>query len=424
MSVEPTNAELDATVIELDAGMGVAMMNEVHKFLGRFIIYPNEHAHTAHALWCVHTHLMPQWETTPRIAFLSPEPASGKSRALEMTEHLVPNPVTAVNVSPAYLFRKIGCDEGVTILYDEIDTVFGPKAKDNEEIRGLLNAGHRRGAVAGRCVIRGKNIETEEIPAYSAVALAGLGWLPDTILSRSIVIRMKRRRPAQKVEGYRRRIHGPQGEAIKHKIQTWAAGAVTAFPDMPPEIEDRDADVWEPLIAVADAVGGDWPARARVTAVTLVTAFRDKEPSLGIKLLSDVRTAFANLDFMASKDLLAELVRMDESPWGDMHGRELDQRGLAKRLSEYEIRPGVVRQPSGTIRGYRRTDFVEAWETYVPTSAATDQPAAKYPPSIIVRDNVATTDSDPADQWQFNREDDPDAFSIHNSTVQPIRAKT
>jgi len=67
-----------------------------------------------------------------------------------MAFRTVPNPVTAVNVSPSYLFRKVGTEQGETILYDEIDTVFGPKAKENEEIRGLLNAGHRRGAVAGR----------------------------------------------------------------------------------------------------------------------------------------------------------------------------------------------------------------------------------------------------------------------------------
>ena len=67
-------------------------------------------------------------------------------------------------------------------LYDEIDTLFGPKAKDNEEVRGLINGGHRRGATAGRCVVRGKLIETEELPAYGAVALAGLGNLPDTIM--------------------------------------------------------------------------------------------------------------------------------------------------------------------------------------------------------------------------------------------------
>jgi len=119
-----------------------------------------------------------------------PEPGSGKSRALEVTEPPVPRPVHAVNTSPAYLFRKVSDPDGrPTVLYDEIDTVFGPKAKDNEDIRGMLNAGHRKGAVAGRCVVRGKIIETEELPAYCAVALAGLDDLPDTLMSRSVVSR-------------------------------------------------------------------------------------------------------------------------------------------------------------------------------------------------------------------------------------------
>jgi hypothetical protein len=152
---------------------GAVLLGEVEVFLGRFVIYPSEHAKVAHVLWVAHAHLMDTWDSTPRLAFLSPEPASGKSRALEVTELLVPAPVEAVNVSPAYLFRKVG-ETSCTILFDEIDTVFGPKAKENEEIRGLLNAGHRRGAVAGRCVVRGNTIETEEIPAYCAVALAGL----------------------------------------------------------------------------------------------------------------------------------------------------------------------------------------------------------------------------------------------------------
>src|SRR5690606_8631682 len=110
------------------------------------------------------------------------EPASGKSRALELTYTLTPNPVEAVNATSAYLFRRVSDPRGLpTILFDEIDTVFGPKAKENEELRGMLNAGHRRGAVAGRCVTTGKTVHTEELPAYCAVAMAGLGNLPDTI---------------------------------------------------------------------------------------------------------------------------------------------------------------------------------------------------------------------------------------------------
>ena len=90
----------------------------------------------------------------------------GKTRALEVTEPLVPNPIHAVNVTPAYRFRKVGNEEAglPTILYDEVDTLFGSKVQDTGEVRGLLNAGHRRGAVAGRCVVIGKKVMTEEIP--------------------------------------------------------------------------------------------------------------------------------------------------------------------------------------------------------------------------------------------------------------------
>src|SRR4028119_582142 len=108
------------------------------------------------------------WDSTPRLAFLSPEPGSGKTRALEASEPLVPRPVEAVNVSAPYLFRKVDDAAGrPTILFDEIDTVFGPKARGDEDVRGLLNAGHRKGAVAGRCVVREKVVETVEFPAYS-----------------------------------------------------------------------------------------------------------------------------------------------------------------------------------------------------------------------------------------------------------------
>src|SRR5262249_60278932 len=132
------------------------LFQKVEKFLGRFVCYPSEHAHVANVLWVAHAHCMDAWEPTPRLAALSPEPESGKTRLLETTALLVPNPVETINVSVAYLFRKVASEEGPpTILFDEIDTVFGPKAKENEETRALLNAGHRRGAMSRRGCVRG-----------------------------------------------------------------------------------------------------------------------------------------------------------------------------------------------------------------------------------------------------------------------------
>jgi len=256
---------------------GAGLLDEVYDFLGRFVAYPSDAAHIAHTLWVGHTFFMDCWDSTPRIAFLSPEPGSGKSRALEVTEPLVDRPVHAVNVSPSYLFRKVSDPDGPpVILYDEIDTIFGPKAKDNEDIRGLLNAGHRRGAIAGRCVTKGRNIEPEDYPAYCAIALAGLDDLPDTLHSRSVVVRMRRRAPNEKVEPWRNRLNAPEGHAVRERLGAWAQASAEQieWPDMPNGIEDRDADIWEALLAVADLAGGQWPDRSRVAAVALVAQLR------------------------------------------------------------------------------------------------------------------------------------------------------
>lgn len=370
------------------------LLNELDDFLGRFVSYPSEHAHVAHTLWVAHTHLMEQWESTPRLAFLSPEPGSGKSRALEVTSTLVPRPMQSINATAAALFRKVSDEAGPpTILYDEIDTIFGPKAKEHEDIRALINAGHRRGASAHRCVVRGKQIELEEFPAYCAVAMAGLGQLPDTILTRSIVIPMRRRAPHESVEPYRVRIHEPQGHRLRDQIAAWAkaiAAHLSSDPPMPPEITDRAADVWEALLSIADAAGGSWPERARVAAVTLVTRSMGGEGSLGVRLLHDLRTVFGDRPSMATTDVLDTLIGLDESPWGDLKGKPLDGRRLARFLKAYEISPKLIRIGGDVFRGYERNDLQDAWQRYLP-------PVVESPlgPSPIVHVTPVTKVTEP-----------------------------
>lgn len=348
---------------------GAELLDQIETFLARFVAYPSEAAKVAHVLWIVHAWLMDRWESTPRIAFLSPEPGSGKSRALEVTEPLVPRAVHAVNTTPAYLFRKVSDPDGApTILYDEIDTVFGPKAKDNEDIRGMLNAGHRRGATAGRCVVRGKIVETEELPAYCAVALAGLNDLPDTIMTRSVVVRMRRRAPGEVVEPWRQRINGPQAAPLADHIMAWAANfpTIVDWPTLPAQITDRAADVWEPLVCIADVAGGAWPERARCSSVSLVSDSMAGAPSLGVLLLTDIRAIFSAVDTdkISTSDLLERLTEIEESPWSDLRGKPLDSRGLARRLSNYGISSKQVRTGSQTFKGYDQTDLVDAWSRY------------------------------------------------------------
>jgi Protein of unknown function (DUF3631) len=363
-----SNRELDDGVQTHDARQGERMLRAVYDFIGRFISYPSDHARVAHTLWIGHCHLMDKWDTSPRISFLSPEPASGKSRALEITELLVPRPVPTVNASSAYIFRKIGSEDGrPTILFDEIDAIFGPKAQEHEDLRALLNAGHKRGSFVGRCVTAGKKVETEEMPAFSAVALAGLGSLPDTILSRSVIVRMRRRRPDERIEPFRSRLHAEEGYRIRDSIERWAATvpAEIEYPELPAAVVDRDADVWEPLLTVATLIGGEWPARARAAALALLKVAHEFEPSLGLRLLEDMREVFGDDDAMATASILGKLLALDESPWGDIRGKPLDARGLARLLKEHGIKSKVLRVGDGTIRGHNRRDFADAWARYL-----------------------------------------------------------
>ncbi|WP_327290755.1 DUF3631 domain-containing protein [Streptomyces sp. NBC_01198] len=363
---------------------GAELLAEVEAFHRRFNIFPSDACYVAVALWDAHAHLLDAFDSTPRLAFLSPEPGSGKSRALEIVETLVPRPMVAVNASAAALFRAVsGPDGRPTILFDEVDTVFGPKAGDNEELRGFLNAGHRRTGVTYRCVGDGGNQTVQAFPSYAVVAVAGLGSLPDTILTRSIIIRMRRRAPNEKVEPFRQRIHERQGNALGKRLAAWAEqirGSIEGvFPAMPDGVTDRPADVWEPLLAVADAAGGTWPDRARAACVELVTAAKvDDKGSLGIRLLTDLRDhVFNGIDRLPTVAILDRLCSLDESPWADLYGKPLDARRLSKMLRDYQtadntpitarnIKSSITPGVSSVMKGYYATDLHDAWQRYCP----------------------------------------------------------
>ncbi|WP_206318770.1 DUF3631 domain-containing protein [Actinacidiphila epipremni] len=383
---------------------GASLLDEVEAFHRRFNAFPTEAAYVAVVLWNAHTHLLDCFDSTPRLAFLSPEPGSGKTRGLEICGTLVPNPMAAVNASPAALFRAVsGMETGrPTILFDEIDTVFGPKAGDNEELRGLINAGHRRIGVSYRCVGDGGQQTVQEFPVYAAVAVAGLGWLPDTILHRSVIIRMRRRAPNEHVEPFRSRIHEPEGHALRDRLAKWADSVrdrVTgAFPEMPEGVTDRPADVWEPLLAVADAAGGDWPQRAREACAALVAAAAaGDKASLGIRLLTDLRdTVFCGADRMPTAQILAALNTLDEAPWADMGGKPLDSRQLAKRLGEYvnadnqPIKARNMRVGEGVSKGYYAADLADAWARYCPPARKSATSATEALPGALTSgDDVA-----------------------------------
>jgi Protein of unknown function (DUF3631) len=362
--------DIDFMGIAPEPKNGSDLLDQVEAFLARFVAFPCDAALIAVTLWAAHAHAVAAFESSPRLALLSPEPGSGKTRTLEILELLAPRTLLVLNASTAVTFRAVDAGQP-TLLLDEVDTIFGRRTKDeNEDLRGLLNAGHRRGAQVPRCV--GPNHELKLFKVYAACALAGLGDLPETLLSRSVVVRMRRRAPGERLQPYRQRVHGLEGYLLRDRLAEWVEGVAddlhAAWPSMPAGVEDRPADVWEPLLAIADAAGGKWPARARDACMELVKVAAAGEGSLGVHLLEDLRTVFGDADALHTETILDALQKIDESPWGDLKGKPLTDRRLARLLNQYEAHSTTVKVAGKSLKGYRREDLYDAWTRYLPDS--------------------------------------------------------
>jgi hypothetical protein len=348
---------------------GDRVLDDVAAWLAAHVAYSSEHHAPTVALWAAHSHALRAAASTPRLAFISPEPGSGKTRSLELLELLVHQGRHVLSMTPAALFRVVEAEQP-TILLDEVDTIFGPKAKDHEDLRALINAGHRPGACVLRVVGDGGNMRPREFRAYCAVALAGLGYLPQTIATRAITIPMRRRAPDELVRPYRERVTRPEGEALRHRLAAWIRrhrDAIPEAPDLPAGVTDRPADCWEPLVAIGDAVGGRWPATARAACTALVMA-AGEDLSPGIRLLGDLRSAFGTDRRLATATLLDRLAALDDMQWADqLDGKSDKARGswLARKLRPYGISSRTLRIGDSTPRGYEAGDFADTWRRYL-----------------------------------------------------------
>ncbi|MGW9324739.1 DUF3631 domain-containing protein [Streptomyces koyangensis] len=367
---------------------GSALLDELRARIAKFVILPSEEALDAVTLWTVATHLQPAWEHAPRLAVVGPAKRCGKSRLLDILTETVHDPMLTVNATPAAIFRSI-TDEPPTLLVDEADTIFGtPKqAEKNEEMRGLLNSGHQRGRFVIRVV--GNDHTPHKFSTFAMAAIAGIGELPDTIMDRAIVIRMRRRAEGEYVKPFRSRRDIPGLHDLRDRIAAWSQSvmdkAASHEPGMP--VEDRAADTWDPLVAVADLAGGAWPRRAREACARMVAAeaeTEEEQPSAA-RILADIRRVFVaqrEPDSLSTDELLHHLRQDPEAPWAQWGRNGLTARDLAAMLRQFGVTPGNVRLADGTQRkGYMRNKFLDPWRRYCPTVSPVDtRPAAPAPP--------------------------------------------
>jgi putative DNA primase/helicase len=383
---------------------GAALLSDIERVFRRYIYLPIG-APAALPLWTLHAWTMDAGDISPFVALVSPTKRCGKTSVLILLLYLTPRSELASNISSSALFRYIE-EIRPTLLIDEADSF----AKDDEEMRGILNSGHTKAAAH---VIRNVEVNGEHKPrrfsTWAPKAIATIRSLADTLEDRAVVVTLQRKPRGATVARLRKRDNNEFAE-LRRKALRWAndnsGRLVDPEPSIPDALNDRAADNWRPLLAIADLAGGGWPAKAREAALILSG---EEVPSLNVELLTDIRKAFGNLGCIASADLVEALVADPERPWATCgkNGKPLTQNHLARLLRSFRIISETV-HPVGRphAKGYLRAHFEEVWEGYLPGQNPSSQPN----PDFEACKRASADETGVTRNFQSVQEDNPHAL--------------
>jgi hypothetical protein len=354
------------------------LLDDIGAFLTRFVVLPSSEARDLLALWVIHTWALDAAFATPYLRITSAAPSSGKTLLLEVLASVVRNGWHAINPSVAVLYRKVD-RAAPTLLLDEMDNY---PLDDRRDALSVLNAGYKRGASVDRCR---ENGDLESFSAYCPKAYAGLDKraLVDTLLSRSITIRLDAKLTSEQVEMWIAPLAEPDAGGLRDRCERWAAAQdmdalMLRRPVLPGCLENRAAEVWWALLTLAEHAGGDWPRRAARAAEMLTTGGDDVDDQPDqVRLLDDIRRAFGDQSAITTGELLEKLNGLEESPWGARRrGEGLDARGLAGLLRPFKIRSRTVRTPERLAKGYRFEQFDDVFARHLgeaPPAARADE---------------------------------------------------
>ncbi len=373
---------------------GAKLLMDLSETLEGYISLP-AHAADAMALWILHAWVFDSFSISPNLVFSSPQPRCGKTTALSVVTQLVPKPMPASHLSPAVLFRVIEM-AAPTVLIDEADAFLA----DNEEMRGLLNSSHNR-ATAMVWRIDGDALEPRGFSTWAPIVVALIGNLADTLRDRSIIIQMRRKLPTDVVKRYRADRPPEELGVLAQKAMRWAedhaAGLADLDPLIPNELNDRAADNWRPLFAIAEVVGGKWPEMTMNMAAVLSGDAEDDEERPSIQILRDIQSIFDRLevDRLPTSSLVEGLNAMEDRPWPSWNrGKGFSARALSNLLRPYRIVPGTIRVLGGTFKGYHQLAFEDAFTRYAPSSGVLPDTPTQPALNIGHSENLSDTQTD------------------------------
>jgi Protein of unknown function (DUF3631) len=337
------------------------------------------------ALWISHTWTYERFEHTPRLGVVSPIHRCGKSTLMALLRMLCRRTLKADGISAAGTFRIVEKLNPLTLLLDEADTFLN----ENEELRGVMNSGFEATGQVVRVVeIKGEH-EAVGFATFCPLALAAIRRIPASLVDRAIPAEMQRKRPDEKVEKLRAKGNKARLADLGRRLARWAKDdgeKLSADPDAPEALNDREADISVPLLAIADQAGGPWPERGRKALLEVFQAAIVPEGDVGHRLLTDIRTVFGNNPDdrnIASAELCRLLAEVEEGPWlayGKAR-KPITQTEVAGLLRPFKITSTTVRPDGGgrPAKGYKRSQFTDAWRRYIP-SGGVNQPLHGYNP--------------------------------------------
>ncbi len=369
-----TNSDLQGSAVEFeeidpwpDPVEGADLLEDLVGAIRSYVVIPEAGA-IATVLWIIHTHTLDAADISPILCISSPVKRCGKTTLQCVLRHLVRRPLSASNISGAALFRTIEKHQP-TMLLDEADSYL----TEREEMRNLLNAGVRRDDAHVYRVV-GDAHEPRRFSVFGAKTVSLIGKLPETIQDRSIILPLERKKRTETVRRLRAReaktIFGP----LREMIARWSTDHVDLLaglePNIPDVLNDRAADFWEPLLAIADRVGGTWPERARRAAAILSGDDSVPDDSPNIQLLADLRDILREQEGgrIASRTLAESLANLEERPWASWHhGKPVTPNQVSRILRRFGIGPKTLRLPGDDrAKGYALEDCQDAFGRYLP----------------------------------------------------------
>jgi hypothetical protein len=340
---------------------GEKLIEDLTNVIKKHVALSDEQALTT-SFWILHAHAREAAEHFPRLHLESPVKRCGKTTLMNTVFHMVPRALETEFISKSALFRLIE-EYQPTMLIDEVDSFL----HDNEEMRGLLNAGHTRNGTTIISIPMGDGWEPRQFKVSGPTVIAGIGRIPETLEDRSITIHLKRRLKNEKIE----RLRSNRTEhlsVIGRRAARWVSDniikLINSDPELPNELNDRQHDNWRPLIAIADAISKDMGEKAREAAKVLSKEIVYEDDSAGIMLLADVADIIKEVDTTA-EDIVKKLITMNDRPWPKWRkGEPLTKTSLARLLKPFHIKPKIMWEEK-TVKKYLAKEIQDAKDRYV-----------------------------------------------------------